>query len=204
MSLENHLVVFVKAPRLGAVKRRLAAGVGDVAAWRFYRGTSSEILRRLVGGGRWRCWLAITPDRHAAGGRFWPLAGPSKWRRLGQGPGDIGRRMERAVRAMPPGPVVIVGSDIPEVTAVHVARAFAALGRSEVVFGPAADGGYWLVGVRRRPRLPDLFRSVRWSSPHALADTLANLAPGARVERLDLLEDIDDAAALARWRRRRG
>jgi glycosyltransferase A (GT-A) superfamily protein (DUF2064 family) len=82
-----------------------------------------------------------------------------------------------------------------------VAQAFAALGAHDAVFGPAGDGGYWLVGLRRRPRVPDPFRGVRWSTPHALADTLANLRPRERVAMLERLEDIDDAASYRRWRR---
>ena len=64
------------------------------------------------------------------------------------------------------------------VTAARIAEAFALLGRHDLVFGPAADGGFWLVGCRHRP--PD-FGEVRWSSPHALEDTLANLPRRASV-----------------------
>ena len=66
-------------------------------------------------------------------------------------------------------------------------------------FGPAADGGFWLVGARRRPHLPALFARVRWSSPHALADTLAGLPRGARVGFAATLEDIDDGDAYRRF-----
>jgi glycosyltransferase A (GT-A) superfamily protein (DUF2064 family) len=69
------------------------------------------------------------------------------------------------------------------------------------VFGPAADGGYWLVGLRRRPRLPrGLFERVRWSSAHALADTRAGLPKDTSVALLETLEDVDDVSAYARWR----
>ncbi|MGH6660397.1 MAG: DUF2064 domain-containing protein, partial [Rhodospirillales bacterium] len=77
-----------------------------------------------------------------------------------------------------------------------------ALGRADAVFGPAADGGYWLVGLRRRPRRLRLFEGVRWSSEHALADTLANLGGRPHVL-LETLEDVDDGAAYQRWRRQR-
>ncbi len=195
MSPQNHLVVFVKAPRLGRIKRRLAQDVGAVEAWRFYRHMLDRVVRPLTIDPRWRCWLAVTPDGLIHAGRLWPAA-----RRVAQGGGDLGRRMGRVLRDMPAGPVVIVGSDIPGLEPGHVASAFAALGRAEVVFGPARDGGYWLVGARRRPRTPDLFRAVRWSTPHALADTLANLPANCSVARLQVLDDIDDGAALARWR----
>ena len=108
--------------------------------------------------------------------------------------------MARAMASRPMGPAIIVGSDIPDITPAHIEEAFRALGRADAVFGPAEDGGYWLVGCRRRPELPGLFDRVRWSSEHALADTIKNLrGPQALV--LDrMLDDIDDVAAYRRWR----
>ena len=111
--------------------------------------------------------------------------------RIGQGRGDLGRRMGAVMATRPPGPVVIVGSDIPELRHRHVAEVFAALETCDAVFGPAADGGYWLVGLKRRPLRPDIFRDVRWSTEHALADTLRNLSPDCRVAMLQTLNDVD-------------
>ncbi len=200
MGLTNHLVVMAKAPRLGAVKRRLAKDIGVVAARRFYRATLAGILARLGHDPRWRCWLAVTPDGFASPGRSWSRGLDC----LPQGPGDLGRRMARPLRLLPPGPVVIVGSDIPALGPHHVARAFAALRREDVVFGPARDGGYWLIGTRRRPLPPQMFRDVRWSSTHALSDTLANLGPRFSVALLETLADVDTAEDLTRWRARDG
>jgi uncharacterized protein len=191
----RHLVVFLRAPRLGRVKSRLAAGIGALAALRFYRDTSARLLRRLARDARWRTELWVTPERDLKG--RWPVRAP----RRGQGGGDLGRRMARVFATLPPGPAVIIGSDIPAIGRAHVAAAFRALGRSEAVFGPAADGGYWLVGMRRRPRVPrGLFMRVRWSSRHALADTLAGLPRGMSVAMLETLADVDDADDYARWR----
>jgi uncharacterized protein len=192
---QRHVVVFAKAPRLGTVKRRLAAGIGAVAALRFHRANTDALLRRLGGDPRWRCWLALTPDRFAQGARFWrhPV------RRLRQGGGDLGARMERPLFALPPGPVLIVGTDIPGIEREHVARAFRVLTSSDFVFGPAADGGYWLVGARRRRR-PRVFRNVRWSTEETLADTLKSLPRGMRVGYVETLEDVDTAEAWRRWR----
>lgn len=199
MSLANHLVVMAKAPRLGLVKRRLAADIGAVPATAFYRTTLHRLLRRLAADPRWRLWLAVTPDADAPAVARTAPPGVSAF---GQGTGDLGARMQRIFDRMPPGPVVIVGSDIPDIAPRHTAAAFAALGDADAVFGPAADGGYWLVGARRRPRVPRLFGGVRWSTRHALADTRANLPAGTRVRLLEELEDVDDGAAWARWRRR--
>ncbi|MGH7002427.1 MAG: DUF2064 domain-containing protein, partial [Alphaproteobacteria bacterium] len=71
-------------------------------------------------------------------------------------------------------------------------------GRHTAVFGPAEDGGYWLIGQRRLRAMPDLFRNVRWSGPHALADTLANLRAGTNHGLVARLADVDDGAAYRR------
>ena len=130
---QRHLVIFAKAPRLGAVKNRLARQVGSVTAWRFYRRNLAQTLRRLDDR-RWRTWLSLTPDGFDAG----PLWSGD---RLAQGGGDLGARMARPFVSLPPGPVVLVGCDIPALKGRHVAAAFAALGRHQAVFGPARDGG---------------------------------------------------------------
>ncbi len=193
--MQNHLVIFARAPRLGRVKSRLARDIGQLEALVFYRRALDVLLRRLAGDPRWRCWIAVTPDADIHAGRLWPPAATA----VPQGPGDLGARMGRAMRCLPPGPVVIVGADIPAIRAFHIAAAFRALGNNKVVFGPAFDGGYWLVGGQRRPGRPEMFKNVRWSTSHALADTLANL-PDGDVAFLETLEDIDDSQALARFK----
>ncbi|MSP66626.1 MAG: DUF2064 domain-containing protein [Alphaproteobacteria bacterium] len=201
MRRRGTLIVFAKAPRYGAAKTRLARGIGTLGAWRFYRVGLAALLRRLGRDRRWRRVLAVTPDRLAQPARFWPR----RWRRVGQGPGDLGRRMARAMDGVAAGPVVLIGADIPAIGTAHIARAFAALQAADLVFGPAEDGGYWLVGARGRARrrrsLERLFAAVRWSTWAALADTLANQPPTWRHALVDRLADVDDAAALARARR---
>lgn len=91
---------------------------------------------------------------------------------------------------------MIVGTDIPGISGRHVAQAFRLLGRADAVLGPTPDGGYWLVGLRRSPRVRRPFAAVRWSSEHALADTVANLRD-ADVRYAATLPDVDDEAG---WR----
>ncbi|WP_431857172.1 TIGR04282 family arsenosugar biosynthesis glycosyltransferase [Azospirillum sp.] len=194
----RHLVIFAREPCLGRVKSRLARGIGALEALRFYRRTLEALLRRVGRDPRWCVWLAVTPDR-AARFRVWPRGA----RVIPQGGGDLGARMARPLRRLPPGPVVIVGSDIPDADAPRIAAAFRALGRAAFVFGPAADGGYWLVGAARRSAMPrSLFREVRWSSEHALADTMSGLPHGTSVAFVDVLNDVDDAEDWRRWRDR--
>jgi uncharacterized protein len=189
--MRRTLVLFVRLPRLGTGKRRLARDIGAVAALRFERLMLTRSRRRLARDRRWRLRLAVTPDRAA---RHWPGA-------VAQGAGDLGVRMQRALGACGPGPAVLVGSDIPGLTASHIAAAFRLLGRHDLVFGPAHDGGYWLVGCRHRP--PD-FGKVRWSSRHALTDTLANLPKSLSVGFAATLDDVDDGAAFRRLKGLRG
>ncbi len=200
--MRGHVIVFAKEPRLGAVKTRLARDIGAAAALRFYEATLRATLAKLSGSARWQIWLAVTPDSFAQlARRRWRWL-PKGVRVVGQGGGDLGVRMARAFARLPPGPAVLVGSDIPDIRARHVVEAFAALGRRDAVFGPAEDGGYWLVGQRRLAAIPGLFRDVRWSGPHALADTLANLDARHMHTLVARLSDVDDGAAYRRQRRR--
>lgn len=168
-----------------------------IRAWSFYRQSLTVITRRMAGDTRWKTWLALTPD-----GSDQPHGLPYGMNVLYQGAGDLGTRMNNAMVDMPPGPVIIIGTDIPGILPEDIATAFCVLGHTDTVFGPAQDGGYWLAGCRRRPQFPDLFSDVRWSTEHALADTLANTSrQNLSVHLLRMLEDVDDVASYERWRR---
>ncbi len=186
----NHLIVFGRRPALGVGKRRLAAEIGDLNAWRFQRFALKHLTRTLSVDRRWRLWRCLTPDTPAS-------QRPAD--ELPQGRGDLGARLAFALKHAPPGHVVIIGSDAPQVRRTDIAAAFAALARADVVIGPARDGGFWLIGLRACLRTRPPFSNVRWSSPHTLSDVLANLR-GQRRLFLRELEDVDDAASLARVR----
>lgn len=180
----------VKQPRAGRVKTRLGRDIGMTAAAWWFRHQSAALIRCLRDP-RWEIVLAVAPDR-AVAARNWP----KDLKRLPQGSGDLGDRMTRML-ATAPGPVCLIGADIPGITRTHIVRAFEALGNHDGVFGPAEDGGYWLVGLKHPCRQPPGFmRGVRWSSEHALGDTLATL-PGYRIALTDILRDVDTAADLA-------
>lgn len=189
------LIVFARAPAIGVGKSRLARDVGRVEAWRIYRAMSARLLERLKDP-RWRLVVRIAPDR----GRL-PGAATEA-----QGPGDIGARLERALKRHGRGPVAVVGTDAPEVGPAQVARAFrAARGRGAAI-GPAEDGGFWILALSPARARRIAFEGVRWSTPHAFADTLAAL--GGRAAILETLADVDDGEGLKAWRarasRRRG
>jgi hypothetical protein len=183
------LVVMAKRPVAGSAKTRLARAIGTGRAVGFARHAAAALLERMGRDRRWQTIVSVAPDSGVKD-RCWP-----RWvARMPQGRGDLGARMQRILDATPAGPTLIVGTDVPGIRPAHIAEAFARLGSCDAVLGPATDGGYWLVGARRRPRVLRPFAGVRWSSPHALADTLANLA-GRRVVLAATLSDVDDAAS---------
>ena len=189
--IRPRLVFMVKEPHPGRVKTRLGRDLGMVGAAWWFRHQTRALLRRLEDP-RWDLILAVSPDHEGLQSRVWPAHLP----RLPQGAGDLGDRMGRILRSLPPGPACIIGADIPGVGKPQIARAFTALGSNDAVFGPAPDGGYWLVGLKRTTAVPaGLFKDVRWSTEHALADTLRAFAPD-RVGFAATLRDVDTAADL--------
>ncbi|MSO96743.1 MAG: glycosyltransferase [Rhodospirillaceae bacterium] len=189
MSGRPLLLIMTKQPQLGAVKRRLAKGIGEVAAWQFYRRNVFDLLKRLTRVPFWRTQILITPDRARYG---WPKG----LRQTPQGHGDLGARMLTGLNSAPRGaPTIVIGCDIPAITMTHIRNAFIALRQADAVFGPAEDGGYWLVGFSGRRRFWRPFANVRWSSPHALADTTKNLL-GSKISYAARLRDVDDVKSL--------
>lgn len=189
--MNRTLIVMLKEPRVGRVKTRLGRDIGMVAAAWWFRHQVRALLRRIEDP-RWCVVLAVAPDRAGMMSRVWP----ARIARLPQGRGNLGDRMGRALRAAPAGPVCVIGADIPGISRARIAEAFAALGRHDAVFGPAPDGGYWLIGLRRlRGVPPSLFEGVRWSSPHALRDTQETLA-GHSIAHVATLRDVDTVADL--------
>ena len=186
----GRLIVMVKAPVAGRVKTRLARDIGTVPAAWWFRHQVRHLLRE-VKDPRWDVVLAVAPDG-ALRARFWP----GGFRRVAQGRGDLGARMARLLSLPHPGPVCLVGGDIPGLRAENVARAFRLVRGSDVVFGPAEDGGFWLVGLRHPGVAPaGMFQGVRWSSADALSDSVATLG-GRRVVIADMLADVDEVADL--------
>lgn len=190
-SFQPRLVIMLKEPRPGRVKTRLGRDIGMTSAAWWFRHQTRNLIRRLQGPG-WQTILAVSPDREGLHSRIWP----QHLARWPQGHGNLGDRMAAVFGGMPKGPVVIVGADIPQILPRHIRSAFRALGSSDAVIGPATDGGYWLIGLKRiRPPGTNLFNNVRWSGEHALSDTLATLA-SRKVAFIDTLADVDRAADL--------
>lgn len=191
------VIVFLKAPIAGEVKTRLSPRIAPASAALLYRAMVEDLLARLDRIASIDLLIHHTPESSRGAIARW--LGPH--RRLARQRGtDLGARMSNAFRsAFLAGyhRVVIVGSDVPELTGRIVRSGIAALIPHDVALGPAHDGGYYLIGLRE-PR-PGLFREMRWSTRGVRTETVR------RIERLGLtraelppLEDIDTYASLRR------
>lgn len=194
------VLVFVRAPRRGEVKTRLAADVGPDAALQLYRRMAEHSVARAreVEGATVR--VHYTPADAGAEVAAW-LGNEPEYR--AQSVGDLGERMRSAVVAAFAdgfGRVVIVGSDLPGLTTQILRAAFAELEAHDAVLGPARDGGYYLLGLRRM--LPGIFREIPWSTDRVLALTLERLRErGIRPALLPVLGDVDTIEDLPpEWR----
>lgn len=177
------LIVFARAPAIGVGKSRLARDVGRVEAWRLYRGWLAGVLRTLQDP-RWQLVVRLAPDQaRLCGVETEP-----------QGAGDLGQRLVRAIRSHSLGRVGVVGTDAPEITRADVARAFQGARGGRAVFGPAADGGFWVLALGPREARRITLDGVRWSTGQTMEDTIVSI--GRPVVRLRTLVDVDDGAAL--------
>ncbi|MCS4503845.1 TIGR04282 family arsenosugar biosynthesis glycosyltransferase [Arhodomonas aquaeolei] len=201
--MSRHLLIFAKPPLRGRVKTRLARRIGDRAALAAYRGLLRDTVVRLAGAGGARLTVVGAGAPHPALRRLAERHG-GDFRT--QGPGDLGARMERALRRVLAGGglPVIVGADCAGVTRAHLTGAFAALeAGAGVVLAPAEDGGYALVGASRP--VSEAFVRMPWGDPRLMRRTRRRLAAaGVPVTELAPAWDVDDWLDLHRWRRERG
>lgn len=200
------IVVLTRYPRPGRTKTRLAAALGDDGAAALHSALARHCVRRMHAASLSR---SATLEVRVAG------AGPRQTRRwLGravevreQAGGGLGDRLAHAARCAIEGgapAVVLVGSDAPQLGGAQVREALDALAHTDVVLGPALDGGYYLVAFSARAAdraVGPLFGShVAWGTGSVLDDTLAaTRSAGLAVHLLEPLADVDRPEDLAAW-----
>jgi rSAM/selenodomain-associated transferase 1 len=172
----NVLLLFVKYPEPGSVKTRLGSTIGMERAAEVYRefAQSAFMIAAALTRNLTKVYVWFAPGGDPSAVRSW--VGYQRFVYEEQQGDSLGDRMRHAFReAFGEGAtnVVILGTDIPEITASIVDEAFAALQRHDVVLGPSTDGGYYLLGMRA-PGC-DLFEGVPWSTSEVLAITLRRL-----------------------------
>ena len=182
------VALFTKWPTPGAAKTRLIPALGPEGAAALHARLVERTLATVRRSGL-RVELRITGA---------PAADFVRWlgediRAVDQGEGDLGARLVRA-----PAPLLLIGADAPDLSVDHMHRAAAALDDAPAVIGPAADGGYWLLGLARP--MPHLFTSIEWGTDTVAAETLGRLAnDGIAPVVLPTLHDCDRPEDLARW-----
>lgn len=188
MATEGLLMVFVKNPKRGQVKTRLAKTVGDEKALQVYRvllDHTITIARRI------NFDKAIFYSDYIDETDMWRK---EKFSQLVQEGNDLGERMYNAFEyafSKKYKNVVIIGSDCLELNEHIITEAFDILENNEVVIGPAKDGGYYLLGMRKLYK--ELFINKQWSTENVLLDTLLDISRlNISMKLLPTLSDIDE------------
>ena len=198
----RRLILFARFPVAGKVKTRLIPALGAEGAAALHRRLVLRTLRTAHALCQARgVELEIRFTGSSADAmRHWL---GDRWLCRSQGEGDLGQRLERAFAdGFQEGSEasVIIGSDCPALTPGAVGSAFDSLQANPVVFGPAKDGGYYLIGLTRAT--PALFRGIAWGTGAVLTQSIAILARDhSRPALLEPLDDIDRPEDLLKWNR---
>jgi rSAM/selenodomain-associated transferase 2/rSAM/selenodomain-associated transferase 1 len=193
----GRLILFTRYPCPGKSKTRLIPALGVEGAANLQR----RMTERTLAWARLAPWsdleLCFAGDETLM--RAW-LGGHAGFMRP-QGEGDLGRRMDHCLtRALSEGAgaAVLFGCDIPGNTSQNLANALDRLKHADLVLGPAKDGGYYLIGLKRPA--PELFRDMTWGHDQVLKQTLGRADRlGLSYALVDELKDVDYAADLPAW-----
>ena len=187
--MSPRVVLFTRYPEPGKAKTRLIPLLGKKGSAQLHRSLTEQTVGTVQAAG-----LALeVRTTGAPTARFTDWLGPLTF--VDQGNGDLG---ERLARAGPPWPTIFIGADAPDLTPELLCNAADAMVHAAAVVGPAADGGYWLLGLREG--IAGVFEGIDWSTDRVFAQTMAQLND-AGVDPIVLpeLSDCDRPEDLARW-----
>jgi rSAM/selenodomain-associated transferase 1 len=184
------VLLFIKAPFKGRVKSRLAAAVGEEAALELYKNFILDIIDALSTSGYPFKICFYPPDAEEAI-TTWLIGHPA----APQDGNDLGERMELAFKkTFSEGftSAILIGSDIPDLTPAVFHEALESLNENDAVIGPAADGGYYLIGFKQKSFLPRIFRGIPWSTDTVFRETMDILKESSlRVHLVPQWKDVD-------------
>jgi rSAM/selenodomain-associated transferase 1 len=188
---EQVILLFIKAPVVGQVKSRLAADVGEETALVLYKNFVLDIVNTLEGGG-YSFRICFYPAEGEKVISEW--LGPH-YQYMPQRGNDLGAKMENAFHCIfSEGAArgVLIGSDIPDLPSAMIYEAFELLKYNDAVIGPAADGGYYLIGFNRDSFLPCVFDGMSWSTDTVYQETVRVLQDASlHIHSLPLWKDVD-------------
>lgn len=190
MSDKPIVLFFIKAPFKGQVKSRLAAAVGEEAALELYKNFTLDIIDALSASG-YPFRIYFHPPYAEDAITTW-LIGHTAAPQEGN---DLGERMELAFKNIFSEGFtssILIGSDIPDLTPAVLHEALESLKKNDAVIGPAADGGYYLIGFNQKSFLPRIFRGIPWSTDTVFRETVDIMHESSlRVHLLPQLMDVD-------------
>jgi rSAM/selenodomain-associated transferase 1 len=185
------ILLFIKAPIAGQVKVRLAADVGDAAAVDLYKSFILDIVS-AVEKSSYPFRICFHPQEKKEAVSTW--IGPH-YAYMPQQGDHLGKKMEDAFsRIFSEGfsRCVLIGSDIPDLPSSILKEAFESLENNDAVIGPAADGGYYLIGFNQRSFLPLIFQGIAWSTDTVFRETVRILnGASLNVHVLPQWRDVD-------------
>jgi uncharacterized protein len=186
------VLVFEKNAILGQVKTRLASGMGELPAFEIYKHLVQLTYSALeaVPVPVWTFFSDFIPESTH------PIV-ENSYVQQGQ---DLGERMSNAfARTFESGrdKVVLIGTDCPTLQSQHLLQAFEALNHSDLVVGPATDGGYYLIGMKGSAAY--LFEGIAWSTSQVLSQTLHVASQQGLI--VTLLPELDDIDTQEDWQR---
>lgn len=182
--MKKLLIIFLKYPQIGRVKTRLAKSIGDEKALAIYRHLVAHTLE-VAALGEWNVQLHWAQEMDA-------YPGFETYDYTVQKGDDLGARMSHSIALglESHDQAVLIGSDIPGIHEDILAEAFDQLLTKDLVFGPAEDGGYYLVGARKH--VPEVFNLEEWSHPKVLEQSMKRAqAEGCSLGLVDRLSDLD-------------
>ena len=197
---EKLLMVFVKYPAPGSVKQRLAQHLGNERAAEIYKKIAATIVQKVTPArsGDYIVTICFSPQEDEKLVKKW--LNKNEYFSPQEG-SDLGERMSNAfLQAFAAGytKALLIGSDCPDISRTIVNRGFVLLDTQDIVLGPALDGGYYLIGLRRHE--PELFTNIEWGTERVLQQTLDTItAAGVTVALLPQLRDIDRIEDLSHY-----
>jgi uncharacterized protein len=202
MASNQLIIVFLRAPEPGQVKSRLARHIGPEPALSLYRHFVHDTLETVNALGI-PVQICFYPAAKREAVISWLGSG---YTYLDQSGDHLGQRMATAfIRAFESGPdrAVLIGTDIPDLPGSIIAEAFNALNSHDAVIGPAADGGYYLIGFNANGFLPAIFDGIAWGHPDVFARTLEIFKKHKTpLHQVPMWQDIDEYEDLLSYAQR--
>lgn len=192
------IIIFAKQPSAGKVKTRLAKSTGEQFAVSFYRLVTEQLMNELRNFSEFKKYLFFSPESHKNVMRNWFGNGFIYVKQKGTG---LGLRMKDAfeiVLSEGNDRIIIVGTDVPDLSSDVILNAFSKLELFDVVIGPCTDGGYYLLGMKQS--IPEIFENIKWSTDTVFKSTIKKLDQlNLSYLVLDEFQDIDTEDDLNNW-----